>query len=98
MCLEKTNGLSDIQIGWLAKSLAGHDRNQTYVIIDVKANDVLVADGRLKTVEKPKRKSRKHVQLIKVQAMDFIPEQKATFRNEDIKYALRMYQKQLTDE
>ena len=42
--------------GNLAKSIAGHDKEQIFVIVEEKGEYVYVADGRLWTIEKPKRK------------------------------------------
>lgn len=82
----------DVRVGWLAKSRAGHDRGQVYVIVGKEKDGLYVADGRLKTVEHPKKKNPKHLQIIKLQAEEFLPEKRqAAFRNEEIKYALRQY-------
>lgn len=50
--------------GNLAKSLAGHDRNQIFVIVREDREYVYVADGRQRTMAKPKRKNKKHIQPI----------------------------------
>ena len=50
--------------GMLAKSLAGHDQGQIYVIIAADQEYVYLADGKIRLIEKPKKKKRKHVQLI----------------------------------
>ena len=41
----------------LAISRSGHDKDRIYVIIKEEANLVYLADGKLKPVEKPKRKN-----------------------------------------
>lgn len=51
--------------GMLASSKAGHDKNTVYVIIKEETEYVQLADGRIRTLEKPKRKNRKHIQIIK---------------------------------
>ncbi len=51
--------------GFLASSKAGHDKNKIYVIIKEDAEYVWLADGKIKTMEKPKKKRKKHIQLIK---------------------------------
>jgi ribosomal protein L14E/L6E/L27E len=48
-------------VGNIAVSMAGHDKGDAYVIVKEDAAYVYLCDGRLKTLEKPKRKSRKHV-------------------------------------
>ena len=40
-------------VGYLARSLAGHDKGSLYIIIEETAQYLLVADGELKTLEKP---------------------------------------------
>lgn len=53
------------KVGMLAESLAGHDAGELFVIIGSDTSYVYLADGKKRTVEKPKKKKKKHVQLIK---------------------------------
>ena len=53
-----------IEKGMLAKSKAGHDKGKVYVIYDVDETYVYLVDGRIRLLENPKRKKRKHVQVI----------------------------------
>ena len=53
-----------IEKGMLAKSKAGHDKGKVYVIYDVDETYVYLVDGRIRVLENPKRKKRKHVQVI----------------------------------
>ena len=48
----------------LARSIAGHDRGKIYVIIDTDDAYVYLADGRIRTLGKLKKKKKKHIQLI----------------------------------
>ena len=50
--------------GMLARSIAGHDRGKIYVIIDTDDAYVYLADGRIRTLGKLKKKKKKHIQLI----------------------------------
>ena len=52
-------------IGMMAISKAGHDKGETYVIVGVDEKYVYLCDGRLKTLGNPKKKSKKHIQIIK---------------------------------
>ncbi len=54
-----------IMIGMLAGSKAGHDKGMVYVIIKEEAEYVYLADGSSKTLCKPKKKNKKHIQIIK---------------------------------
>ena len=53
-----------IEEGMLARSLAGHDRDRLYVIIRRDAEYVWLVDGISRTVEKPKKKKIRHIQVI----------------------------------
>lgn len=85
-------------IGKLAISLSGHDKDSIYVIIKEEAADVYLADGRVRTVDKPKRKNKKHIQIIKrlpEEITNLLVEEKK-FRNEKIKRAIKLYKKSVS--
>ena len=76
-------------IGMLAVSKAGHDQGTVYVITDEEGEYVYLADGQLKTVDRPKRKNKKHIQVIKkIQ----IGRPADGFKDLEIKRAIKMYQ------
>lgn len=52
-------------IGMLARSTAGHDEGKIYVIIAEDAAYVYLVDGKTRTLDKPKKKKKKHIQIIK---------------------------------
>ncbi|MGN0347687.1 MAG: hypothetical protein ACI4DU_10445 [Lachnospiraceae bacterium] len=88
----------DEMIGKLVRSKAGHDKNQLYVVVGAdqkgKEDFVMVADGKNKCISSPKRKNKKHLQMISDMPMPEIPERvlqkKAT--NEEIKRAIKLYE------
>ena len=51
--------------GYLAYSKAGHDRHKIYLIIREQGEYVYLADGKTKMPDHPKRKKKKHIQIIK---------------------------------
>lgn len=51
------------QPGQLARSLAGRDKGRLYIILEAGDEYVSLTDGKYRTVERPKRKKKKHVQL-----------------------------------
>ena len=51
-------------IGMLAVSKAGHDKRKIYVITGEDDEYVYLADGRKRTVAAPKKKNKKHIQII----------------------------------
>ena len=72
-------------VGYLARSLAGHDKGNLYIIIEETAQYLLVADGESKTLEKPKKKNPKHLQLIRIK--------NPTNSNEAIKHSIKEYRR-----
>lgn len=52
-----------MELGQVVRSLAGRDKGKPYLIIDFMAGGrVLLVDGRIRTVNKPKKKNIKHLQ------------------------------------
>ena len=52
------------EVGMLARSKAGHDKGHVYVIIKEEEAYVYLADGSIRTIERPEKKKKKHVQMI----------------------------------
>ena len=52
-------------IGFLAYSLAGHDKGKLYLIIEETRDFVYVVDGAVRMLDRPKKKNKKHIQIIK---------------------------------
>ena len=52
------------EIGMLARSKAGHDKDHVYVILQTDEAYVYLADGSNRKLENPKKKKKKHVQTI----------------------------------
>lgn len=52
------------EIGMLAKSKAGHDAGHVYVILEVDDAYVYLVDGSVRTINRPKKKKKKHVQIM----------------------------------
>lgn len=51
----------ELKCGMVVKSIAGHDKDRFYVIVDIKGNRAYIADGKLRTVEAPKPKNFMHL-------------------------------------
>lgn len=78
-------------VGMLASSKAGHDKDSVYVIIREDGEYIYVADGRVRTTERPKRKNKKHIQLIKKKRL---PEPENGFDNLEIKRTIKEYRRE----
>ena len=57
-------------IGELATPKAGHDKARLYMIVGEEGECVYLCDGRLRAVEHPKKKKKKHIQIIHSSAQD----------------------------
>ena len=52
-------------IGRFAVSLSGRDKGRVFMIVDTpEENFVMLCDGELRRLEKPKRKKLKHIKLL----------------------------------
>ena len=80
-------------IGKFATSKAGHDKTKLYIIINEDLEYVYLVDGDLKPFEKPKKKSKKHIQIINRvdETIQNKLESKQIIYNEDIKRAIKLY-------
>ena len=88
-------------IGLLAFSKAGHDKQEIYMIVAQDAEYVYLCDGRLRPLAHPKKKNKKHIQLIKQGYDQTIREKLLSglkVRDEEIKRAIKIYKsKEVTD-
>lgn len=80
--------------GMFATSKAGHDKGKLYIIIKEEDEYVYLADGRLKTVDAPKKKKKKHIQIIKTihPNINLSIEESKSISNEEVKRAIKEYE------
>lgn len=79
--------------GMFATSKAGHDKGKLYIIMDEEDEYVYLSDGRLRTADKPKKKKKKHIQIIKKADKEILLsiESHRQISNEEIKRAIKEY-------
>ena len=80
-------------VGMFAISKAGHDKGRMYLIVGEGENTVDLADGRIRTLENPKRKKKKHVQIVKKGLEEALAHKLLNgeiLYNEEIKHAIRI--------
>lgn len=53
----------EYEIGQMVYSKCGHDAGQPFIITAVEENFLWLADGKCRSLAKPKRKKKKHVQV-----------------------------------
>lgn len=81
-------------IGSLAKSKAGHDKNEIYIIISEDKEYVYLSDGRLKMLGCLKKKNKKHIQLIRNKDVDFASKVRdGSITDEEIKRCIKLYKR-----
>lgn len=73
--------------GFLAYSLAGHDKDTLYLIVEETKDFVYVVDGAARTLDKPKKKNKKHIQLIKKNRRIDI----SSVTNNEVKHIIKLY-------
>ena len=81
--------------GDFAASMAGHDRGQIYVIIREEKEYVYLCDGKNRLLADPKRKNKKHIQIIKKHHNTELAEQLRSGKpvhDEQIKRAIKLYE------
>ncbi len=81
--------MSRYKAGMLARSKAGHDAGRLYVIIELDDAYVYLADGRIRTVNNPKKKKIRHAEIISkeydVSAADDVQIRRILKENENIR-------------
>lgn len=86
------------ETGSLVKSLAGHDKDELFIIIKESSEYVTLVDGKRRTLEKPKCKKKKHVQPIlekdETLSKKLIDGEHVT--DEEIKYFIKCYKRRRT--
>lgn len=80
--------------GFLAYSLAGHDKGKLYLIIAETGDLVYAVDGAVRTLDRPKKKNKRHMQIVKKgnQGLDI-----SSVTNEEIKHFIKLYLKDIKE-
>ena len=77
----------------MGKSLAGHDKDAVYVVLGEDGSDVILVNGRNRTMERPKRKRKKHIQPIRRfnQAVTELARGIERWDDENVRNVIKMY-------
>lgn len=84
-------------VGSFGISKAGHDKDHIYIIVKEEKEYVYLADGLQRTLERPKKKKKKHVQIMNKNADKALGKrllENEPVRDEEIKRAIKNVQKQ----
>ena len=80
--------------GYLAYSLSGHDKGKVYLIIREEQDYVYLSDGAVRTIDRLKKKNKKHIQIIKKKGRRTDVD---SVTNEEIKYQIKQYCKDIQE-
>ena len=80
--------------GFLAYSLAGHDKGKLYLIIEETGDLVYAVDGAVRTLDRPPKHHKSHMQLLTKghQGLDI-----SSVTNEEIKHFIKLYLKDIKE-
>ncbi len=94
MTEEESRMSVDTFLGMFALVRAGHDKGRTYLIIKEEGDFVYLADGKNRGQDNPRKKRRKHVQVIKKRNEELTGRLRSgkTIYNEEIRFAIRNLQ------
>ena len=81
-----------------AKSLSGHDKNQYYLVLKEEEKTLLLVNGTTRSLEKSKRKNKRHVQVIKNLPTEIKEILKEEVSDLTIKRAIKEYEKLMKQE
>lgn len=81
-------------IGYFAYSLSGHDKGKVYLIANEDKDYVYLADGDVRTIDRLKKKNKKHIQVIKKTGRRT---DMTSVTNEEIKYQIKQYCKDIQE-
>ena len=59
----------EYKLGYFATSLCGHDKGRIYMIVKQEGEMIGLSDGGRRTIDNPKWKKKKHIQMIRSERM-----------------------------
>ena len=78
--------------GFVVKAIAGKEKNQVFVVVEVNDKFVFIADGKRLRVNKPKKKSVKHIQKVSTKKFS---EDELLVKDEKVNASIRKFLKKL---
>lgn len=89
--------MATCKIGEFAKSKAGHDKEEIFIIINKEEEYVYLVDGKSRILDNPKKKKIKHIQVINQidEELQRKLETNLILRDEDIKRAIKSYKQKI---
>lgn len=89
--------MNEFTIGCFVVATAGHDSGKCYVIFEMDSEYVYLVDGRIRTLERPKKKKRIHIRMLSdMEPSLAVKVQNRTVKNEEIKRAIKLVQNEIS--
>ena len=83
--------MNEFAIGGVAVSTAGHDTGKCYVIFQIDSEYVYLVDGRIRTIDRPKKKKMIHIRMLSEIDQNLADKINSnTAKNEEIKRAIKL--------
>lgn len=90
--------MKEFTIGGFAVATAGHDAGKCYVIFQIDGEYVYLVDGRIRTLDRPKKKKKMHVNLLLEYDQNLADRiNDKSVRNEEIKRAIKMLRYEISN-
>ena len=80
-----------VKAGMFARSKAGHDKGKLYIIMKTEGEYAYLTDGRIRPLEKPKKKKIRHIQP---EYRIFCEQEPEKMSDDDIKRAIRLKERE----
>jgi ribosomal protein L14E/L6E/L27E len=88
--------MNEFTIGSFVTAAAGHDSGKYYVIFETDPEYVYLVDGRIRTLDRPKKKKRIHIRGLSVLDESLAEKvRNKTVTNEEIKRAIKLLGKEV---
>lgn len=83
----------EYNVGEIVISKAGHDKGEHFVILKSDSEYVYLVDGVFRTVDRPKKKNIKHVQVVHVKDDNLVKKyaNNEKITNEEIKRSIKLF-------
>jgi ribosomal protein L14E/L6E/L27E len=89
--------MNEFTIGSFVVATAGHDSGKCYVIFEIDPEYVYLVDGRIRTLERPKKKKRIHIRMLsQLDQTLAVNVQNKTAKNEEIKRAIKLVKNEIS--
>lgn len=88
----------DLKAGSLVYSKSGHDKGNFFIVVEIIDDEyVLIADGKSRTIERPKRKKTKHLKIYKERLNVDELKEKSLYQNKKINDYVKAFMKKMEE-